>query len=89
MNDRIQGAIVAIVPKVKKQLSSLPKKTQKQYRKAFSILSQQGPSYRSLRTHRYQQRNGQIWGSSASMRLRFYWDYAGRRIIKIVAIDSH
>lgn len=76
-------------PKVRKQLKSLPPKVQKQYDKAFQIVASEGTGYRSLRTHRYKQKNGEIWGSSASMSLRFYWDYVGERTILVTGLDSH
>lgn len=78
-----------IAPKVKKQLKQLPQPVQKQYHKGFQIIATFGPSYRSLRTHRYKSKNGEIWGSAASMALRFYWDYAGERTILVTAISSH
>lgn len=76
-------------PKVIEQLQKLPLKVQKQYDKAFQLIATEGPTYRSLRTHRYRQKKGEIWGSAASMALRFYWEYAGKQTILVVAIDSH
>jgi hypothetical protein len=75
--------------KAQKQLDALPTQFRLQYDRAFQRLSSQGPAYRSLRTHRYLQQGREIWGSSASMFLRFYWDYAGEESILIVALDSH
>jgi hypothetical protein len=80
---------LVIAPKAKKQLTNLSPSFRKQYEKAFQLLCSKGPSYRSLRTHRYQQRGCDIWGSSASMFLRFYWIYVERETIEIVALDSH
>ncbi|MDB9512475.1 hypothetical protein PN499_14885 [Kamptonema animale CS-326] len=74
---------------VKKQLKSLPVKVQKQYHKAFQTIASEGPEYRSLRTHRYRYKKGEVWGSAASMALRFYWEYAGEQTISIEEIDSH
>lgn len=76
-------------PKVQKQLKSLPVKVQKQYRKAFKTIASEDPEYRSLRTHRYRHQKGEVWGSAASMALRFYWKYAGEQTISIEEIDSH
>lgn len=78
-----------IVPKVKKQLKQLPHPIQKQYYKAFQLIATFGPSYRSLRTHRYKGKKGEFWGSSASMALRFYWEYVGERTILVARISSH
>ncbi|MCL1474271.1 hypothetical protein [Argonema antarcticum] len=80
---------VIVTPKVKKQLAVFSVKTQKQYHKAFQLLAAEGPNYRSLRTHRYKQKKGEIWGSSASMALRFYWKYKEGKTIWVMAIDSH
>lgn len=80
---------IIFTPKVKKQLKSLPPQIRQQYDKAFQLVESEGLGYRSLRTHRYQQKNGKIWGSSASMSLRFYWDYVGERTILVTAIGSH
>lgn len=75
--------------KVQKQLDELPKKDRKQYDKAFKILAESGPAYRSLRTHRYYTKEGDIWSSSASMAKRFYWFYKEVEIIEVTSIDSH
>lgn len=75
--------------KVQKQLDALPKKDRKQYDKAFDILAESGPAYRSLRTHRYCTKEGDIWSSSASMAKRFYWHYKEGEIIEVTYIDSH
>lgn len=80
---------VVFTPKVSKQLKQLPLPVQKQYDKAFQLIAKEGPSYRSLRTHRYKCKNGEIWGSAASMALRFYWDYEEEKTILVMAIDSH
>ena len=75
--------------KVQKQLDELPKKDRKQYDKAFDILAESGPAYRSLRTHRYRCKKGDIWSSSASMAKRFYWRYVEEESILIIHLDSH
>ncbi|MGD2184401.1 hypothetical protein [Lusitaniella coriacea] len=80
---------LTLTPKVRKQLAALPQKYRKQYIKAFQLLLSQGPAYRSLRTHRYRHRGGEIWGSSASMFLRFHWKYAAERTIQVMALSSH
>ncbi|OKH31347.1 hypothetical protein NIES2119_28840 [[Phormidium ambiguum] IAM M-71] len=80
---------VLVTPKVKKELAALPLKVQKQYHKAFQVFAKEGPIYRSLRTHCYKQKKGEIWGSSASMALRFYWEYQAEKTILVIAIDSH
>lgn len=80
---------ITFSPKALEQLQQLPLKVQKQYDKAFQLIATEGPTYRSLRTHRYRQKKGEIWGSAASMALRFYWEYAGKQTILVVAIDSH
>ena len=81
--------ILKFTPKSQKQLKSLSLQFRQQYQKAFQLLSTHGPYYRSLRTHRYHQKKGTIWGSSASMFLRFYWDYQDSSIILILFLDSH
>lgn len=75
--------------KVQKQLDALPRKDRKQYDKAFEILAESGPGYRSLRTHKYYTKENDIWSSSASMAKRFYWRYGEEEIIEITYIDSH
>ena len=80
---------VSFSSKVIKQLQQLPLSTQKQYDKAFQLIATEGPAYPSLRTHRYQLKKREIWGSAASMALRFYWDYAGVRSILVISISSH
>jgi hypothetical protein len=75
--------------KVSKELKQLPLPVQKQYDKAFQLMTAEGPSYRSLRTHRYKCKNAETWTSSASMALRFYWEYQGEQTILVMAIDSH
>ena len=80
---------VLLTAKVEKQLKQLPLQVQKQYDKAFELIASEGPNYRSLRTHRYQVKKGEIWGSAASMALRFYWDYAGEKTILVMGISSH
>lgn len=75
--------------KVQQQLEELSPQDQKQYHKAFQILTESGPAYRSLRTHRYRYKGGEIWGSSASMAKRFFWQYAEDRTILITSLDSH
>ncbi|NEO26787.1 MAG: hypothetical protein F6K03_07785 [Kamptonema sp. SIO4C4] len=79
------GFTVSLTPKACKQLQQRPESVQRQYRKAFGLLQRYGWRYRSLRTHRY----GTTWGSSASMALRFYWRYAGGRVIEVTGLDSH
>lgn len=81
--------ILKFTPKSQKQIKSLSLQFRQQYQKAFQLLSSQGPHYRSLRTHRYHQKKGTIWSSSASMFLRFYWDYEDASIILILFLDSH
>ncbi|PAX51980.1 hypothetical protein [Brunnivagina elsteri] len=76
-------------PKAEKQLDDLPNKDRKQYDKAFKCFVQNSPAYRSLRTHRYCSKDGDIWSSSASMAKRFYWRYLEGEIIEITHIDSH
>ncbi|MBV6622630.1 MAG: hypothetical protein KI793_06720 [Rivularia sp. (in: Bacteria)] len=75
--------------KLRKQLDELPKKDRKQYDKAFEILAKSGPAYRSLRTHRYRCKSGDVWSSSASMAKRFYWRYTDKKNIIVMYIDSH
>jgi phage-related protein len=89
MSDEAAKFRLRFSPKAKKKLKSLPVKVQKQYRKAFKTIASEGPEYRSLRTHRYRHKTGEIWGSAASMALRFYWEYAGEKTIAIEEIDSH
>jgi hypothetical protein len=48
---------------VQKQLDDLSSKDRKQYDKAFECFANNGPSYRSLRTHRYRCKDGDIWSS--------------------------
>ncbi|PMB03938.1 hypothetical protein CEN49_21945 [Fischerella thermalis CCMEE 5273] len=74
---------------VQKQLDDLSSKDRKQYDKAFECFANNGPSYRSLRTHRYRCKDGDIWSSSASMAKRFYWRYMGEQSIEVTNIDSH
>jgi phage-related protein len=75
--------------KAEKQLDELPSKERKQYDKAFDFFTNNGPTYRSLRTHRYRHKNGDIWSSSASMAKRFYWYYMEKQSILITHLDSH
>ncbi|MGB3691943.1 MAG: hypothetical protein WA865_06655 [Spirulinaceae cyanobacterium] len=75
--------------KAKKQLKTLAPSWQKQYYKAFQLLAIQGPQYRSLRTHYYRLKDRKVWGSSASMFLRFYWDYAEKATILILFLSNH
>ncbi|PMB14261.1 hypothetical protein CEN40_14635 [Fischerella thermalis CCMEE 5205] len=75
--------------KVQKQLDDLSSKDRKQYDKAFECFANNGPSYRSLRTHRYRCKDGDIWSSSASMAKRFYWRYTEEQSIEVTNIDSH
>ncbi|BAU08376.1 hypothetical protein NIES592_01165 [Fischerella major NIES-592] len=74
---------------VQKQLDDLSSKDRKQYDKAFECFANNGPSYRSLRTHRYRCKDGDIWTSSASMAKRFYWRYSSSQSIEVINIDSH
>ncbi|NJL64514.1 MAG: hypothetical protein HC903_25185 [Methylacidiphilales bacterium] len=76
-------------PKVQKQLDDLPEKDRKQYDKAFELLANNGATYRSLRTHRYRSKDGDIWISSASMAKRFYWWYLEGENIEVIYVDSH
>ncbi|MUG95445.1 hypothetical protein F7734_25015 [Scytonema sp. UIC 10036] len=77
-------------PKAQKQLDDLPKKDRKQYDKAFECFAHNGPAYRSLRTHRYRNKDSSdIWSSSASMAKRFYWRYVKGEMIEVTHIDSH
>jgi hypothetical protein len=75
--------------KVQKQLDDLLPKDRKQYDKAFNIFANNGPTYPSLRTHRYRPLGEDIWSSSASMAKRFYWRYTEDESILITHIDSH
>ncbi|AMW28680.1 hypothetical protein [Arthrospira platensis] len=75
--------------KAYKQLKALPLKSQQRYSKAFDLLQNFGAKYPSLRTHRYYQNGKVIWSSSASMALRFYWDYTALRSIEVIGLDSH
>ncbi|TRT90409.1 MAG: hypothetical protein EWV49_00680 [Microcystis aeruginosa Ma_QC_Ch_20071001_S25] len=75
--------------RVTEQLNSLPLKTRDRYCKAFYLITSLGPEYRSLRTHRYHERGGKLWGSSASMSLRFYWYFQEKKTIVVVRLDSH
>lgn len=75
--------------KVQKKLDVLPASDRKQYNKAFDSFAQHGPAYRSLRTHRYRSKDGDIWSSSASMAKRFYWRYIEAQTIEVIQIDSH
>jgi hypothetical protein len=72
-----------------KQLDALSAKDRKQYNKAFECFANNGPAYRSLRSHRYRCKNGDIWSSSASMAKRFYWRYTEEQSIEVTHIDSH
>lgn len=76
-------------PKVQKQLDDLPKEDRKQYEKAFECFVNNGPAYRSLRTHRYRTKEGDIWSSAASMAKRFYWRYGEGEMIEVTYLDSH
>lgn len=75
--------------KAEKQLHALAHQDRKQYSKAFQTLSESGPTYRSLRTHRYRHKGGHIWGSSASMAKRFYWHFLEEQTIVVTHLDSH
>ncbi|AVH71133.1 hypothetical protein NLP_2452 [Nostoc sp. 'Lobaria pulmonaria (5183) cyanobiont'] len=75
--------------KVQKKLETLPSSDRKQYKKAFECFAQYGPTYRSLRTHRYRCKDSDIWSSSASMTKRFYWRYMEKISIEVTHIDSH
>jgi phage-related protein len=75
--------------KAQKQLDLLSSKDRKQYDKAFECFANNGPTYRSLRTHRYRCQNCEIWSSSASMAKRFYWHYMEEQSIIITHLDSH
>jgi hypothetical protein len=80
---------IIFTSKAQKQIDVLAHQDHLQYRKAFQFLSDFGPSYRSLRTHRYQHKGGHIWGSSASMAKRFYWHFGEEHSIVVTHIDSH
>jgi mRNA-degrading endonuclease YafQ of YafQ-DinJ toxin-antitoxin module len=75
--------------RIQKQLDDLSQKDRKQYNKAFEILTNNGPAYPSLRTHRYRCKKGDTWSSSASMAKRFYWCYVEEQKILVTHIDSH
>jgi hypothetical protein len=75
--------------KAQKQLDSLSPKDRKQYDKAFECFANNGATYRSLRTHRYRCKDGELWSSSASMAKRFYWRYMEDMSIIITHLDSH
>ncbi len=75
--------------KVQKKLDALPSSDRKQYDKAFACFANHGPTYRSLRTHRYRCKDGDIWSSSASMAKRFYWHYIEEQSVEVTHIDSH
>lgn len=75
--------------KAQKQLDALSPKDRKQYNKAFECFANNGPAYRSLRSHRYRCKDGDIWSSSASMAKRFYWRYTEEQSIEVTHIDSH
>jgi hypothetical protein len=75
--------------KVQKQLDDLPPKDRKQYEKAFECFANNGPTYPSLRTHRYRCKDSNIWSSAASMAKRFYWHYTEEKSILVTHIDSH
>jgi hypothetical protein len=75
--------------KAQQQLNELSLQDRKQYHKAFQLLTESGPAYRSLRTHRYRYKGGEIWGSSASMAKRFFWQYLENKTILITSLDSH
>nr|WP_322657139.1 hypothetical protein [Dendronalium sp. ChiSLP03b]MDZ8203466.1 hypothetical protein [Dendronalium sp. ChiSLP03b] len=75
--------------KAQKQLDSLSSKDRKQYDKAFECFANNGPTYRSLRTHRYRCQDGDVWSSSASMAKRFYWRYMEEQNVIITHLDSH
>ncbi len=80
---------LVLTSKVQKQLDSLSPKDCKQYDKAFECFANNGPAYRSLRTHRYCSKDGDIWSSSASRAKRFYWRYKSAQMIEVTHIDSH
>ena len=81
--------ILIFTSKVDKELGKLSSQDRKQYDKAFEIIANHGPAYRSLRTHRYQRKNGEMWSSSASIAKRFYWYYKEKQSILVIHIDSH
>lgn len=80
---------LVLTSKAQQQFDKLSLQDRKQYDKAFQMLSEFGPSYRSLRTHRYRYKGGDIWGSSASMAKRFYWQYLEERTILVTGLSSH
>lgn len=80
---------LTLTAKAKKQLNALSPQIRQQYDKAFRLICSWGPGYRSLRTHRYEKRGWNTWGSSASMSLRFYWHYTEEQSILVTALDSH
>ena len=75
--------------KAQKQHRKLSLIFQTQYNKAFILLATHGPHYQSLRTHRYHIGKQKLWGSSASMFLRFYWRYQDKLTILVILLDSH
>ena len=75
--------------KAQNKLNKLSAKDRKQYNKAFQRLANYGSAYCSLRTHRYRHKDSDIWSSSASMSLRFYWRYMEEQSILVIHIDSH
>lgn len=83
------GFCLIFSAKAEKQLDDLPEKDRKQYDKAFQYFASYGPAYRSLRTHRYRCKEGDIWSSSASMAKRFYWRYLEGETVEITYLDSH
>lgn len=82
---------LAFTAAVKRQLKALPPQQRDRYEKAFALLALQGPAYPSLRTHRYARtgKTPEIWGSSASMRLRFFWSFSGEGAISISRLGAH
>lgn len=81
---------VTLLKQAKKQLSGLPLAKQNRYRRSFVLLAEHGPKYASLRTHRYfYQGKRTVWGSSASMALRFFWRYREDRLIVVLHLSSH
>jgi len=80
---------VILRKRVRKRLGRLPEPTQVRYRRSFALLARRGPSHRSLRTHRYLVHGRTVWGSSASMALRFFWRFGDRDSIVVTRLDSH
>lgn len=80
---------VILRQRVRQRLGCLPQRERVRYQRSFRLLAHCGPSHRSLRTHRYRVHGRTVWGSSASMALRFFWRFSDRGSIVVVRLDSH